>query len=448
MRITFIKPSMIDAYGGDAVEPLVFGILAALTPPDIELRLYDERIEPIDFGAPADLVAISCDTFAARRSYQVAGEYRRRGVPVVLGGCHPTLQTNEALQFADAVVVGDAEDTWPAVVEDARRGRLQRIYRSGYPPLAGLRVERSIFAGKKYGPMRLVQVGRGCGHACDFCSVRALYGSRIRTRPVDEVIAEIAALREKTIIFTDDNLFADRALAVELLRRLAPLRIRWACQATLAAAADDELLALMARSGCLAVIVGLESLRDDNLAQMHKARGQTSRDYAPLIRKIHRRGIMVYGTFIFGYDHDTARDFAPSLAFALRQRLFLANFNPLIPMPGTPLYERLEAEGRLRFDPWWLDPAYRYGESPFEPRGMSAQELAEGVFRVRRRFNSLGSIAWRALNFRANLRSPARAEVYGAVNWINRREILRKQGLPLGRPGELEPGREGRARCD
>lgn len=439
MRITFIKPSMIDVHGGDAMEPLVFGILASLTPRDIELRFYDERIEPIAFDEPTGLVAITCDTFSARRSYQIAARYRKRGVPVVMGGCHPTLRTDEALRLTDAVVVGDAEDTWPIVVEDARAERLQRVYRSQNPPLDDLRVDRSIFAGKRYGPMRLVQWGRGCCHGCDFCSIHALYGNQLRHRPIDEVIAEIAALRTKAIIFTDDNLIANKPLAAELMQRLKPLKIRWSCQVTLDVTDDEKLLGLMAESGCMAVMVGLESLRDDNLIQMHKARGQRSGQYAAAIRKLHDFGIMVYGALIFGYDHDTPGDFAPSLAFALHHKLFLANFNPLIPMPATPLYERLRTEGRLLYDPWWLDPTYRYGEAAFQPKGMSAHELAQGIFRMRKNFNHFASIAWRGLNLKANLRNFHHAGAYLAVNLINRREIFRKQGLPLGHPEPLEP---------
>lgn len=439
MKITFIKPSMIDAHGGDSLEPLVFGILAGLTPREIDLRLYDERIEAIDFEQPADLVAITCDTYSARRSYQIAAAYRRRGVPVVMGGCHPTLETGEALQYVETVVAGDAEDTWPAVISDARDGRLQRLYRSQNPPLDCLMVDRSIFAGKRYGPMRLVQWGRGCCHGCDFCSIHALYGNQLRYRPLDAVIDEITALREKSIIFTDDNLIASKPLAMELMRRLKPLKIHWACQATLDAAEDPELLALMAASGCLAVMVGLESLRDDNLMQMRKARRQSSARYAALVGKIHAAGMMVYGSLIFGYDHDTPCDFAPSLDFAVRQKLFLANFNPLIPMPGTPLYERLRAEGRLLYDPWWLDPAFRYGEAAFRPLGMSPEELTHGVLETRRKFNRLSSIAWRGLNLSANMRTVRNAGAYLAVNFINRREIYRKQGMPLGRPDALEP---------
>lgn len=434
MKITFIKPSMTTGVLGDALEPLAFGILAGLTPPDVQLKLYDERIEPIVFDDPTDLVAISCDTYSARRTYQIAARYRERNILVVLGGCHPTLWTDEAIPYADAIVVGDAEDTWPVVIADARRGELQKIYRSQDSPLAGLRVDRSIFAGNKYGPMRLVQFGRGCCHGCDFCSIHALYGNLVRVRPVDEVIREISSLGARAIIFTDDNLFADKPAAMELLGRLRPLKIRWSCQAMLDVADDESLLQLMAASGCMAVTVGLESLRDDNLSQMRKGRGQTSRQYAASIRKFNDHGIMVYGSFIFGYDHDTVHDFAPCLEFAIGLKLLLANFNPLIPMPGTPLYQRLHTEGRLIYDPWWLDPSYRYGAAPFHPRGMTAEELTAGIYWIRTEFNRIGSIIRRGMNTRANTRSLYHAGAYLACNWINRREIHRKQGLPLGEP--------------
>lgn len=439
MRIAFVKPSMVEARGGDALEPLAFGILAALTPGDVELRLYDERIEPIDFGEPADLVAISCDTYSARRSYQIAAEYGRRGAAVVIGGWHPTLVPDEALKYVGTVVAGDGEDTWPAVVEDARKGKLKRLYQSRYPALSGVRVDRSIFAGKNYGPMRLVQVGRGCCNSCDFCSIHALYGSQVRYRPIDEVVEEIEAMKARSIIFTDDNLFANKAFAIQLLRRLEPLGIRWASQTTLDIAEDEELLRLLARSGCMAVVVGLESLRDDTLAQMRKNRFQTANQYARWIERIHRRGIMVYGSFIFGYDHDTPADFAPSLEFVVRRKLFMANFNPLIPMPGTALYERLKNEGRLIRDPWWLDADYRYGTSPFHPRGMTADELTDNIFWIRKQFNGFASIAGRGLNWRANMRNFYHAGAYVACNLINRREIYRKQGLRLGAPDLLEP---------
>lgn len=434
MRITFIKPSMTPGRARDALEPLVFGLLAALTPAGDRIRFYDERIEPIPFDEPADLVALSVDTYSARRAYQITTRYRGRGIPVVMGGCHPTLCTAEALRHADCVVAGDAEDTWPALLADARAGRLQPHYQSQFPPLGGLRIDRSLFAGKRYGPLRLVQAGRGCPHACDFCSVHAFYGRRLRYRPLAEVIAEIEALGARPFVFTDDNLFADPAAAIPLLERLRPLRRRWSCQATLDVAADPALVRLMAAAGCLSVTVGLESLQDANLAQMRKAPSQRSGRYEEWVRTLHRHGIMVYGSFMFGYDRDTPRAFAPALDFALRLRLFLANFNPLVPMPGTALHARLQSEGRLIRDPWWLDPDFRYGDAVFHPRGMTAGELTAGIFQARRRFNRFGSILRRGLNLRANARTLYNAGTYLAVNLVNRREVFRKQGQPLGHP--------------
>jgi radical SAM superfamily enzyme YgiQ (UPF0313 family) len=439
MKVTFIRPNMTTGIAGDALEPLVFGILAGLTPGEVELKLYDERIEAIDFAQPTDLVAVSFDTFSARRAYQVASRFHQNGTPVVFGGYHVTLCTDEAIRYADAVVVGDAEDTWPQVIKDARRGKLQRVYRSQFPPLVDLPVDRSIYADKRYGRLRLVQFGRGCCHNCEFCSIRAFYGSRIRYRPVDEVIDEIETLGSRGIIFTDDNLFADKAAAVQLLQRLIPLNVRWSCQAGLETASDEGLLKLMAESGCLTVIIGLESLNDQNLKQLHKAQQQTAKQYEGYLRRFHNHGIMVYGAFVFGCDEDTVDDFQRSLQFATRNKLFLTNFNPLIPTPGTPLYQRLREEGRLIGDPWWLSPDYRYGEAAFHPRGMTAAELTAGCYWARTKFNSVGNIMRRSLNFRANARSLYSAGTYFAVNYVNRREIHRKQGLPLGQPGPLQP---------
>ena len=183
MKITFIRPHLTAIHAADALEPLVFGVLAKLTPPDIELALYDDRIESIPYDEPTDLVAITVETFTAKRAYQIAAQYRQRGVPVVMGGYHPTLMPGEAGQYADAIAIGDAETTWPRIVEDARTGKLQRVYQST-PDLAveGVAPRRSIFASKKYGALRIVQFGRGCRFACDFCSIHAFYGRSMPRR--------------------------------------------------------------------------------------------------------------------------------------------------------------------------------------------------------------------------------------------------------------------------
>lgn len=439
MKITFIRPTMGQGRHEDALEPLVFGILAGLTPQDVECVFHDERVEAIPFEAPTDLVALSVDTFSARRAYQIAMRYASRRVPVAMGGFHPSLLPEEALQYAKTIVIGDAEDVWPTLVEDARKGCLQRIYRSGFPALGGAQVDRSIFADKAYGAVHLVQWGRGCRFACDFCSVHAFYGARLRRRPVGDVVAEIKRTKPKLVFFTDDNLFVDEVQARELFAALEPLRIPWACQASVDVATAPGLVARMARSGCLSVTIGFESLEPENLRQMGKSWNLQQGRYEELIRTFREHGIMVYGTFLFGYDADTTDSFGRCLDFALNNRLFLANFNPLTPTPGTPLYTRLEKEGRLIRASWWLHPDYRYGDALFRPRGMAPAELTAGCYWARTEFNRLANTVKRGMDLRANARNPRNAAVFTLANWISRREIHRKQGMALGDDTDLVP---------
>ncbi|MGC1375448.1 MAG: radical SAM protein [Anaerolineales bacterium] len=433
MKITFIRPHLTHKRSTDALEPLVFAVLARLTPPDVELAVYDDRLEPIPFDEPTDLVAITIETFTAKRAYQIAAKYRQRGVPVVVGGFHPTLVPDEAQRYADSVVIGDAENVWAEIVRDARAGQLKPRYRSAAPPaLQGLRPDRSIFPKNRYKTLRLVQFGRGCRFACDFCSVHAVYGSTLHQRCLDDVIAEIDGIRRSYLLFVDDNLFVNESQAEELFRALLPLKAHWICQTSVDLAQNSRLLDLMARSGCIAVFIGFESLNEANLAQMRKKWNLKQGDFAEAVRQFYEHGIMVCGSFVFGYDGDAPTAFDRTLDFAMRSRLALAQFNPLIPTPGTPLYQRLQAEGRLLYPSWWLDDDYRYGQAIFTPQNMSANELTEGCFRLRRDFNSYGSIFQRALTPQSNARSPHHLLAYLAANLVSRKEIFSKQWEPLG----------------
>jgi radical SAM superfamily enzyme YgiQ (UPF0313 family) len=259
------------------------------------------------------------------------------------------------------------------------------------------------------------------------------------------VVDEIERLGAQRVFFVDDNLITDSSRANALFEALLPLRVRWSCQVSIDVCHDTNLLRKMAQSGCEMALIGFESLDERNLQQMKKQWGLTHSDYATSIQKLRDLGIMLYGTFVFGYDYDTVDSFAIARDFAERHRFFLANFNPLTPMPGTHLYERLRGEGRLIYDRWWLAPAFRYGQAVFHPRHMSPQELSEGCFRARREFNRYRSILWRALDWRTNCRSPARLGGYLLGNLISRREIFRKQGLALGGDGPpvQEEGCEG-----
>ncbi len=443
MKITFIRPNLFEARSTDAMQPLCFAILKGLTPADVETSFYDERLEAIPLDEPTDLVAMTVETYTARRSYQLALQYRRRGIPVVMGGYHPTFLPDEAGQFADAVVIGDAEGLWPTIVDDARSGRLRSRYsQPDFPPLSGRQSDRSIFHGKRYAPVSLVQYGRGCRYNCNFCSIRAFYGANLRQRPVADVVAEIRRLRSRFVFLVDDNIFVDKAQAIELFEALIPLGIHWSCQVSIDIARDRELVRLMKRSGCINALVGFESLNPESLVQMRKSWNLKYGDYEDSLCVFQEAGIMIYGTFVFGYDHDTTESFDQAVDFAIRHKFYLANFNPLTPTPGADLYTELERESRLIYERWWLDPDFRYGHATFHPRGMTAEELTAGCLQARLRFNTVRSLWRRAWAPRTNLRSPYRAGIYLLSNLISKREILRKQDRQLGSSDELPPVRE------
>jgi radical SAM superfamily enzyme YgiQ (UPF0313 family) len=433
MKITFIRPHLIQKRAADALEPLVFAILARLTPPDVELAFYDDRLESIPYDEPTNLAALTVETFTAKRAYQIAAQYRKRGVPVVMGGYHPTLLPDEAAQYADAIVIGDAEAIWPKIVADARAGKLQRIYQST-PNLAvdGVTPQRSIFKGKRYGALRIVQFGRGCRFACDFCSIYAFYGRSMPRRCMDDVLAELDELRGQYVFFADDNLFTDKEQAEALFKALKPFNIHWACQISLDIVQNPHLLDLMGESGCVGALIGFESLNQANLIQMKKKWHTQQGDYVDALVRIYECGVMVFGSFVFGYDHDTTDSFDRTLEFAMRSKLALAQFNPLIPIPSTPSYERLKKEQRLLFDPWWLDDRYRYGETIFKPKNMTPEELRDGIIRLRHKFNTYGAIAQRMFEPRSNARSPYHLFAYLAINLVTKKEIRNKQGEPLG----------------
>lgn len=440
MHITFVRPNIFDLRTFGAMEVLSFAILKSLTPPDVETAFYDERFGPIPLDGPTDLVALTVETFTARRAYQIAAEFRRRGVKVVMGGFHPTFMPDEALRFADAVVCGDAEGVWPHVVSDARAGRLRRLYRQEeFPEFGTIRPDHGIFRGMPYVPMTLVQYSRGCRFNCDFCSIRAFYGSSLRRRPVRDVVEEIEQLGRKHLLFVDDNLFVDVPRTRELFEALIPLNVRWSCQISIDVARDPQLVRLMQRSGCLTALIGFESLNRTNLRQMNKGWNVKWNSYETSIERLHDAGIMIYGTFVFGYDDDTPDVFDRTVEFAIRNRFSLGGFNPLMPTPGTRLYDELQREGRMIHDRWWIDPDYRYGEATFRPRRMTAEQFTEGCFRARRTFSTYSSVFRRLLDRRTNLGSPYRTWVYLYANYLLRREIHAKQGKALGAQGVREP---------
>jgi len=436
-RLTLVYPC-IGRFPGDRyvrswqMQPLAIAVLAGMTPPEWEITFFDDRMEPIGYDTPSDLVGISIETFTARRGYQIAAEYRRRGVPVVLGGYHTTFCPEEALERADAVCVGEAEGIWPQLLADVAAKRLQRRYQGdGRQTLAGITPDRRVFAGKNYFSLALVETGRGCPFRCNFCSISAFHGATYRRRPVEEIINELRRLRERYVFFVDDNMIGDTQNARELFRALAPLGLQWVGQASINLAGDEELLRLMVSSGCIGLLIGFESLCGDNLTAMGKHVNHVER-YREALAKLRAAGIAIYGTFVFGYPHDTPALFAETVRFARETKLFLAAFNHVVPFPGTPLYREIAEDGRLRYPRWWLDDDYRFGQAPFHPQGMSAPEIEEQCYAARKAFYSGVSILQRGSDLRANCANLRMASAFFGLNSLLQREVAQKRGIPLG----------------
>ncbi len=432
MKIALIRPNLGDYRAADAMPPLAMGILAARAAGH-EVVFYDDRVEAVPAVLNADLVALSVETFTARRAYQLAGRFREQGCVVVMGGYHPTFLPDEALAYADAVVIGDAEGVWERLLCDAAVGCLQRIYTGEHSaPLTDYRIDRRIFAGKAYAPIELAQYGRGCRFVCDFCSIHRFYAGGVRLRLPEEMAEELAELnRRRLLFFVDDNLFSSEAGLAALLAVIKPLKLRWSCQISIDVARNPALLDALADAGCRFVLMGFESLEESNLLQMGKPWNHVAGSYAQVVAELHRRGIGVYGTFVFGYDHDTPETIRRSVDFALEAGLEIANFNPLTPMPGSALYQRLHDQQRLLSPHWWLDSEYRYGAPIFVPAAMSAEQLAEGCFEAKRAFYAWSSIARRVVG------GDRRFTLFGSAmtalaNLVSRREVYRKQGRALG----------------
>ena len=397
-------------------------VIAAYTPEYWDVEIQDEAVRHIDFECPADLVGISIMTCYAPRAYEIAAEFRKRGVKVVLGGVHPTYCPEEALQHADAIVTGEAEDSWPRLVADFEKGRLQRQYNmEGFPSLEQFKSPRvELLANDAYMTRQCTFTTRGCHFDCEFCSVSPFNGKSTRRRPVAEVVAEIKRVKgwvcEELVgrlgrssigqalklaakirfgvedggifAFVDDLHNSNRAYCRELWAALKPLNIKWGCQATLFLGDDEEMVRLAADSGCVSVFVGMESIFEESLGETHKPFNRVKK-FEEEIKMFHDHGIMVNPGIVFGFDNDDESVFERTVEFLVRNRCELAYFNVLTPLPGTPLYTRYNAAGRI-FDRNWAHYDGKY--VTFQPARMTPEQLQDGFFWAQHQFYSLSSI--------------------------------------------------------
>jgi radical SAM superfamily enzyme YgiQ (UPF0313 family) len=387
--------------------PLNLCVCASVTPPDWDVRIVDECVEKIDFDEEADVVGVTAMTSTAPRAYAVADEFKRRGRTVVMGGVHPSALPDEALKHADSVCIGEAEGTLPRFFKDYADGAVQPTYRaSDLPEPAKMAApRRDLVDRKNYLVYNAIQATRGCPHSCIYCTTYSIFGKRYRHRPIEDIIDEIRACRGKLFIFTDDNVVGDFRWARQLFKALIPLRIKWGGQSTILLAKNEELLKLAAQSGCIGLILGLETTSQDSLTEAHKDYIKTE-DYLRLIKRFQKHGIGVWGSFMFGFDSDSRQTCLDTMTFARKAKLGMSCYPILTPYPGTPLFDKLKSEGRLLTENW---EKYNAASVVFRPRRMEIEELrlaqmaAFGeFFSLRSMFSRLGVLPFKKLSWLSN----------------------------------------------
>jgi len=369
--------------------------IAASIPPDVEVVLTELSVDEIDYARDVDMVCISTMTCTAIEAYRIADAYRekRPDVKVLLGGIHASMLPEEAIRHADGVVIGESEGLWPEIIQDCRNGSLRQFYRCNeLPDLSRMNPpKRELLEGKSLYAINAVQTSRGCPYRCRFCSVHLFSGGKYRTRPVDDVIDEIRRIKSRYMFFLDDNPTGDVRYAKELFRKMAGLNKKWFSQAHITIADDEELLRLAKRAGLTVVGIGFESIIGESLEAAAKPH-VSLRKYRENIRKIQQQGIVVLGSFIFGFDGDEEDVFQRTIRFAQECKIDHASFHILTPYPGTALYKQFEQEGRLLESKGW--DHYTTRHAVFKPMGMgqAPEKLEQGFRRAYREFYSLPSV--------------------------------------------------------
>lgn len=385
------KQSKIHRYPG-----LGLITVAALCPSNTEIRIVDDEFEDIDYEEETDLVGISLLTVNAKRAYEISENFRDRNIPVTLGGMHVTACPGEAFEHADSIVVGEAEDTWPELLKDFNSGKLKKIYKSSNnASLSNMPFpKRDLLNKKYYMTLNTIQATRGCPFNCEFCSIKASFGRKTRYRPVEEVIAEIKSLKGNAFVLNDDNLAQKREYYLELFQKLVPLKKKWVGEASWHIGKDDEILDLLERSGCGGMAIGFESLEAQPGVKKIMPSKHINIIYKEVIKKLHNHKIGVMGNFIFGFDNDTESTFEKTLDFTLDSHLDVAQFAILKPLPGTPLFKRLEQEKRITDKDW---NNYAGLNLCFELKNMSAETFFKKYYWLINKFYSYREIATRVM---------------------------------------------------
>lgn len=385
MKIALISPAgAMHRYNGLFHKglhyaPITLALLAALVPKELNAKvvIYDETAEAIPLDNDADVIAITCITGTSSRCYKFADYFKSMGKTVIMGGVHPSLMPDEAIKHADSVLIGLGEKTFPKALIDIKNGCLKQFYRDeGCADISNRPLPRKdLLKKKKYITLNTVEAVRGCNHTCTFCAYPAAFGKRVITRPVEDVIAEIKSFKGKEVIFPDVNLIADTKYAKELFTALIPLKKWWMGLTTTAIGHNDELLDIFQKSGCKGLLIGFESVNQETQQGINKGVNHVE-EYTSLMKKLHRKGIMVMGCFAFGADEDGPDVFKRTVDLCIKAKIDLPRFSVITPFPNTEFYRELEAQGRIIERDFAM---YDVEHCVYEPKQMTKQELENGI---------------------------------------------------------------------
>lgn len=413
--------------------PLGLGIIAALTPNDFKIKIWDENFRPFR-EAEADLVGITTFTSTAARAYEIADLYRSKGIPVVMGGIHVSSLPEEALQHADAVVIGEAEGIWHQVIDDFKNKRLKGIYQGGLTDMQQSPIPRHdlFHPGYIFGS---IQTSRGCPMDCEFCSVPAFNGHKYRLRSIDSIITEMKQIPQKLIYFVDDNIIGYGSEAEKHAEKLfkamiaSNLKKEWFAQASLNIAEKPYLLKLASQAGCRMLLIGIEAEKEEQLKESNKKlnlkKGVGS--YKSAFRAIHKARIAVLGAFIFGMDSDKPQDLYNRAEFIMKSAVDVTQASILTPLPGTRLYNKLQSEGRLDTPDGVTKWQYfHFGDVVFSPKQMSAEELATHMQTIYQKITSLKNLRLHFIRTLWNTKS-LRTTIWAWNSNINYRLALREK---------------------
>jgi len=418
MKILLISPT-IDAQKrtnkGLMMPQLALYILKGLTPPEHEVKIVEEEVEDIEMDQDCDLVGISCMTANAPRAYQLCREFKKRGKTVVLGGVHPTILPDEAMQHANSVVIGESEGVWERLLIDFQHNTLKEKYHDPIPDLGKyVAKDFSTIIKKRLFNLFPLMTSRGCPYNCEFCCVTNLFGKKIRHIPIENVVRDIKESGARNFMFLDDNIIGHPRYAKSLFKAIKPLKIKWVGQASVSLLVKDkELMQLAAESGCKELFIGIESVSEEKLKTMHKAIKEIDL-LESAIKKIKKLGILIHASMVFGFDNDKKDIFCETLRFLKRTKVSTVSFNVLTPYPGTRVYEDMKTENRLTTTDWKY---YDHNTVVFKPKNMTPYELQLGKIEIRKKFYSLSSVLKR---FIGNMYSPV---IYFATNYGHMRQV-------------------------